>query len=225
MSSHDVNNSEHGSLKSYVVGYVLSLIFTIIPYYLVVNKVITGTSLWITILGFAFIQMIIQIVFFLHLGRGPKPRWNLYFFVGTVVLVAVVVGGSVFIMNNLHYNMSPTDKIKKLVNDEGIYQVSGSLTGACKEVKTNHKVYIIDGVVVPSVISANKCDSLSFINEDEDLKIITFGIYPERAAYAGEIEIEVESGKSETLTLSDSGTFNYYDQVETKTLGSFTVEP
>jgi plastocyanin len=121
--------------------------------------------------------------------------------------------------------MSPTDKIKKLVNDEGIYQVSGSLTGACREVKINHQVEIIEGVAIPSSINASKCDTLTFINEDDDNKILTFGAYPERGAYAGEIEIEVDSGKSETLTLSDTGNFQYYNQLESTTFGSFTVEP
>lgn len=224
MSSNQ-HNKEHGTTKSYVIGYILSLIFTVIPYYLIVNKVITGTNLWITILAFAFIQMIIQIIFFLHLGRGPKPRWNLYFFIGTVVLVAVVVGGSVFIMNNLHYNMSPTDKIKKLVNDEGIYQVSGELTGACKETNTNHQVNIVINVAVPSKVFALKCDTLTFINNEEDNLVITFGVYPNSQAYAGELEIVVEKGKSETITLSDSGSYSYFNQLNPETVGIFTVSP
>src|SRR5687768_12731131 len=88
-------NSEHGTMKSYVIGFVLSLIFTFIPYYLVVNKTVSGGVLLATILGFAVLQMIIQITFFLHLGRGPKPKWNLYFFISTVGIILVVVGGSI----------------------------------------------------------------------------------------------------------------------------------
>ena len=75
--------SEHGTTRSYVIGFVLSLIFTVIPYYLVTNKTIAGSALLATILGIAVLQMFIQIFFFLHLGRGPKPFYNVVFFFAT----------------------------------------------------------------------------------------------------------------------------------------------
>ena len=93
---------EHKSVTAYVIGFILSLIFTLIPYYLVVNHTLKGMDLLLTIMGFAVVQLIVQIVFFLHIGRGPKPNWNLWFFAGTVFAILVVTGGSVIIMSNLH---------------------------------------------------------------------------------------------------------------------------
>ncbi len=102
----------HKTVESYVIGFILSLIFTFIPYYLVVNQIVSGSSLLVTILGFAVVQMIIQIVFFLHLGRGPKPFYNVAFFISTVGIILIVVGGSIVIINNLHYNMLPSDRME-----------------------------------------------------------------------------------------------------------------
>ena len=121
------HNDAHKTINSYIVGFVLSLIFTAIPYYMVVNQTVTGTSLLLTILGFAVLQMLVQIFFFLHLGRGPKPLYNVVFFASTVGIILVVVGGSIVIINNLHYNKSPSDQTKSLVEGEGIYQIDGDL--------------------------------------------------------------------------------------------------
>ena len=132
--THDSKNEEGGAMKSYVTGFILSLVFTFIPYYLVDKQTISGTKLLVTILGFAVLQMLVQVTFFLHLGRGPKPRWNLFFFIATVGIILVVVGGSILIIKNLHYNMSPVDQTKRLADDEGIYQVGGQQTGACQQI-------------------------------------------------------------------------------------------
>ena len=70
--------AERGTITSYVIGFLLSLVFTAIPYYLVVNKTVEGNTLLATILGFAVLQMAVQIFFFLHLGRGPKPLYNVF---------------------------------------------------------------------------------------------------------------------------------------------------
>jgi cytochrome o ubiquinol oxidase operon protein cyoD len=223
--SHHSSNGEHGTMKSYVIGFILSLVFTFIPYSLVVNKTVTGTALLVTIVGFALIQMLIQITFFLHIGRGPKPNWNLFFFIATFGIILVVVGGSIMIMNNLHYNMSPEDKVKKLANDEGIAQVGGKETGACKELYDNHQVTIINGQVFPSHTTAGECDTLTFINEDDTVRAIAFGEHPDHGTYAGNSELlVVKKGRNETITLSETGTFQFHDHEQPETAGEFTVE-
>ncbi len=216
---------EHGTMKSYVIGLILSLVVTLIPYYLVVNQSISGTALLATILGFAVIQMVIQITFFLHIGRGPKPNWNLFFYVATVGVILIIVGGSILIINNLHYNMSSTDITKKLVNDEGISQIGGQATGACQELRVNHKVNIKNGVVSPLHTAAHKCDTLTFINEDNEIRDISFGPHLAHEAYAGVAELSVQKGYGKTITLSESGTYQFHDHLHAETAGYFNVEP
>jgi cytochrome o ubiquinol oxidase operon protein cyoD len=211
------------SLRSYVTGFALSLVFTLIPYYLVVNHRVAGTKLLLTILSFAFMQLIVQLTFFLHLGRGPAPRWNLYFFVGTVGVIMIVVGGSIIIINNLHRNLSPADQTRRLVDSEGIYQVGGSLTGACQGRHTNYQITIKGTKTEPLLTVAGKCDTLTFIDNTPSNLEITFGTSKNPAVYAGLYSVTVPKGHTKTITLSQLGTYQFHDSTNAKIVGSFAV--
>lgn len=218
--------SEHGTMRSYIIGFILSLVFTFIPYFMVVNQVITGTSLLVMILGCAVIQMLIQIVFFLHLGRGPQALYNIAFFAMTIGTILIVVGGSVVIMENLHYNKKPSDQVKVLVEGEGIYQVGGVPTGACQGQHQNHRVTITEGVVSPVYILAKKCDTLTFTNEDSDERKISFRVDDKQITYAGLSEVMLRTGGyNKTITLSETGSFTFYDYAEPDINGNITITP
>lgn len=219
------SKQEHGTMQSYVIGFILSLICTFIPYVLVVHHSLSGTMLLVAIIGFAVLQMVIQITFFLHLGRGPKPRWNLYFFIATIGIVLIVVGGSILIIHNLHYNMLPSDQIAKIVNDEGIPQIGGQATGACQGQHTNHQVTIKNSGVSPLHTTASKCDTLTFIEADAGTREMAFGPHIHHIAYAGVTEFSLRKGYSETITLSQSGTYTFHDHLNEATAGDFTVSP
>jgi cytochrome o ubiquinol oxidase operon protein cyoD len=223
MSKHLESN--HGTIKSYVIGYLLSLLLTFIPYNLVVNEMLKGTALLVAILFIAMLQLIVQIVFFLHLGRGPKPDWNLYFFISTFSLILVVVGGSMFIINNITYNMLPSDQVKRLVNGEGISQIEGSETGACYGQFEKYMITIKDNMPDTAVVNANECDTIFFVNEDAETHQIVFGTYPIREVYAGIDVLEVKKGRSKNIKLSEPGTYYYYDALNPELRGSFNVAP
>jgi cytochrome o ubiquinol oxidase subunit IV len=223
--SHNHQKGEHGTTRSYIIGFILSLVYTAIPYFLVVNKVVSGTALLATILGFAVFQMLVQLLFFLHLGRGPKPLYNVAFFASTVGIILVVVGGSIVIIHNLHYNMSPSDQINKIVNDENIYQVGGQKTGACQNILVNHKIIIDAGKLSSPHIDAKLCDTLTFIVSDNIAREIVFGPSPNHDVYAGQAELSVSKGRNETITLSQSGTYQFRDNTDPSLSGDFTVAP
>jgi len=224
VSSFD-HHKQHPTAVPYVTGFALSLLFTAIPYYLVSHKVVSGTTLVTTILGFALLQMLVQIFFFLHLGRGPKPLYNVAFFASTVGIILVVVGGSMFIMKHLHYNMSPRDATTKLAQDEGIDQVGGAKTGACSNIGINHRVVIKDGKVSMPHTEAHLCDTMTFINEDASVRKISFGTYPNHDAYGGEIELSVRKDHPKTLTLNQMGiNLLFHDHLDPAVTGSFTVK-
>lgn len=223
--THNHPKGEQGTTQSYIIGFLSSLVFTAIPYYLVVNKSFSSTALLAIILGFAVLQMAIQIFFFLHLGRGPKPFYNIVFFVSTVSIILVVVGGSIFIMNNLHYNMSPAQVTTKLAETEAIYQLGGEKTGACQTVRANHKVTISKGKISPLHTEARLCDTLTFINEDNTVRNIAFGPHPEHKLYGGEYEVTARKGYTKTITLNQSGTYLFHDHLDPEITGDFTVKP
>lgn len=223
--SHSEKHSgtDHGTISTYVIGFILSLIFTLIPYYLVVNQLLNSMTLLITILAFAVVQLVVQVVFFLHLGRGPKPKWNLYFFMGTVGTILIVVAGSIIITNNLHYNLASSDQTKRLIDSEGIYQVGGELTGACKGRYTNHKVRFTNGNIEPMVTVATKCDTLTFTEDSGTPMGITFGTHERHAIYAGQKILELKKDRSKTITLSETGTYQFHDHERPEVIGTLSV--
>jgi cytochrome o ubiquinol oxidase operon protein cyoD len=102
---------------SYVTGFVSSIILTLVAYILVINHILSGTGLVAVIVGLAIVQLFVQLFFFLHVGNEAKPRWNLMalLFAGTVVII--VVFGSLWIMNNLNYNMMHDMDVKTYMHD------------------------------------------------------------------------------------------------------------
>ncbi len=57
------------------------------------------------LLALAVIQLIAQLVFFLHLGRESAQKFKVVFFVSTSVAILVVVVSSIWIMTSLNYRM------------------------------------------------------------------------------------------------------------------------
>jgi cytochrome o ubiquinol oxidase subunit IV len=105
MSNEHVAGAAGGSLKSYVTGFVLSIVLTGIPFALVMTSHLTHLAIVITIVVFAVIQILVHLVFFLHLNTSSDQHWNLLVFAYTVVLLGILVGGSIWIMFHLDYNM------------------------------------------------------------------------------------------------------------------------
>lgn len=221
---HTTTKHEQGTTKSYIIGFILSLVFTIIPYFMVVNEIISGNALLVTIISIAILQMLIQIFFFLHLGRGPKPLYNVVFFFATAGLIAVVIVASLFIMSNLYHNMSSEEVTRRLAQEENIAQVGGEETGACNEPKESHLVTIKDGKVEPFSVRAHRCDTLTIINEDDQKREIAFGYHPGHESYGGEFEVILD-GRPETITLNQAGDFVYHDHLNPTVTGYFSVEP
>ncbi|MES2272851.1 MAG: cytochrome o ubiquinol oxidase subunit IV [Chlamydiota bacterium] len=96
---------EYGTLRSYVLGFSLSILLTLTAYFLVVAHFLTGLILDLATAGLALIQALVQLVLFLNLIREPKPRWNLIIFLFMTMIVLIIVFGSLWIMNNLNYNL------------------------------------------------------------------------------------------------------------------------
>lgn len=91
------------TLKLYVMGFILSLFLTIVPYLLVVNHVFNAKNLVLAVVVLGLAQFVVQVIFFLHLSN---KRWNIIVFLFTIFVVVIIVGGSLWIMYNLKYNMT-----------------------------------------------------------------------------------------------------------------------
>jgi cytochrome o ubiquinol oxidase operon protein cyoD len=116
-------NEAHGTTRSYTIGFILSIVFTLAAYFSVTEHIFSGNLLLAILFGLALIQFFIQLVFFLHLGKESKPRWNLTIFSFMILVVVMIVAGSIWIMKNLDYHMrTPAETDKTIMSDEAIHE-------------------------------------------------------------------------------------------------------
>jgi cytochrome o ubiquinol oxidase subunit IV len=225
--SHDTKTEpkpKHMAATPYVVGFVLSLVFTLIPYYLVVQKTFNTRALLATILGFAVLQLVVQVMFFLHLGREKKPRFNLVFLISTIGIILVVVGGSIWIMNHLHYNMSAVNVTDKVSNDEAVHHIDGEQIGTCPGgTGMNYKIELKNNTANPRHIDAQLCDTLTIVNLDGEARMINFGVHEKHQTYAGETGKTIRPGRNMVITLTEPGTYKFHDHLLDEISGDFTV--
>jgi len=108
VKTDDRTAAAHGSAKSYTVGYLLSLLLTFASFGAVMHA---GPSHGLGLAGLVVLcvaQLLVQLVYFLHLGSHPDQRANTAIFVCTGLLIAIVVAGSLWVMHNANVNMMPT---------------------------------------------------------------------------------------------------------------------
>lgn len=89
----------HGSVKSYVAGFILSIVLTVIPAVLVINHMLSKTWLTFAVLAMAVLQFLIQLFFFMHIREGEKPRYNVMALILGGVIIFTIVAGSIWIMS------------------------------------------------------------------------------------------------------------------------------
>lgn len=106
MVKHNIeHNSNHGTLKSYVIGFILSIVLTIIPYVIVVKHSMTIDAVALSIVAIGIIQLLVQLIFFLHLSFKKDGQENSIAFIFTFLIIGILVVGSLWIMYNMNYNM------------------------------------------------------------------------------------------------------------------------
>ncbi len=105
---HGQDAHGHGSFKDYVTGFVLSVILTAIPFWLVMggvidDKLVTG----VVILGFAAVQIVVHMIYFLHMNTKSEGGWTVLALIFTVTLVVITLTGSLWVMHHMNANMMP----------------------------------------------------------------------------------------------------------------------
>jgi cytochrome o ubiquinol oxidase operon protein cyoD len=115
--------AHRGTLLSYSFGFLLSVVLTELAYVLVVHKSFSYKLLIVAILCLAVVQLMVQLLFFLHLTEEKKPRWNQMAFGFMTMVLVILVFGSLWIMHNLDYHtMSPHDTDTYIQDEEGIHK-------------------------------------------------------------------------------------------------------
>jgi cytochrome o ubiquinol oxidase operon protein cyoD len=109
------------SISAYVAGFGLSLLLTAAAFLLVQRHSFSHRGLVAAIAALAVLQLLVQLVFFLNLDQERRPRWNLQAAIFALTVVVIIVGGSIWIMNNLNYHMTtPAEVNKYLQSQDGL---------------------------------------------------------------------------------------------------------
>ena len=104
--SHNAHSGDsHGSFGSYMTGFVLSVILTVAAFGLVMTGTLTGQDALFAIAGLAFVQIVVHLVFFLHMNTSSAQRWNVTAFAFTALTAVIVIGGTLWVMHNVSMNM------------------------------------------------------------------------------------------------------------------------
>lgn len=117
LDSHDGDHGGgyHFGYRGYLIGFVLSVLLTAIPFWLVMGKVLPSPGLTsAVILVFAAIQIVVHMVYFLHLNARIEGGWSMLALIFTVALVVIMLAGSIWVMYHMNTNMMPVHDMRSM---------------------------------------------------------------------------------------------------------------
>ena len=98
----------HGTFRSYMTGFVLSVILTAIPFWLVMGDVLGDTlRTSIVIMALAAVQIVVHMIYFLHMNTKSEGGWTFLALAFTLTLVVITLVGSIWVMYHMDQNMMP----------------------------------------------------------------------------------------------------------------------
>jgi cytochrome o ubiquinol oxidase operon protein cyoD len=101
----------HGSWRGYVVGYVLAALLTAAAFAIAPSKSMAPFSIEAALVVLAISQMIVHLIFFLHINTAPEQKTNVLALGATLLIILIVVVGSLWIMSHLTSNMVPMHRL------------------------------------------------------------------------------------------------------------------
>ena len=101
-------------VMNYLVGLGFATILTIASFWAVATHLIWGPAVPMAIIVLAIAQMGVHLVFFLHITTGPDNTNNVLALAFGVLIVALVIGGSLWIMDHLSQNVMPMHQMMQM---------------------------------------------------------------------------------------------------------------
>jgi cytochrome o ubiquinol oxidase operon protein cyoD len=112
---HDADGHAHGSLRGYLIGFALSVVLTAVPFWLVMGDVLDSTQLTaFIIMAFAMVQMVVHIVFFLHMNTRIEEGWSMMALIFTLIVIVIAMAGSLWVMHHLNTNTMPFHDMRQM---------------------------------------------------------------------------------------------------------------
>lgn len=139
MNERVKTDHSYGNLATYSAGFGLSLLLTGFAFWLVHRHVAShhlspsDNFMLMALAILSIVQLAVQLVFFLHLDRESKPRWNNIVMLFALLTVFILVFGSIWIMTNLDHHhagygkthdgrdlLTPDQTTQYIIKDEGV---------------------------------------------------------------------------------------------------------
>lgn len=107
-AGHDDHGASHATLRGYLTGFILAAILTAIPFWLVMGDVLGNSTVTaLVVMAFAAVQIVVHMVYFLHMNSRSEGGWTMMALIFTIVIVVIALSGSLWVMYHLNSNMMP----------------------------------------------------------------------------------------------------------------------
>lgn len=113
-----------GTPRGYFIGYLGSILLTLIAFSFVYihvhspHQTFSHLFLIPLVIVLALVQLTLQLIYFLHVGKSAKPRYNLLALAFAAIVVLILVLGSLWIMYSLNYRMMTPSQINNYINSQ-----------------------------------------------------------------------------------------------------------
>jgi cytochrome o ubiquinol oxidase operon protein cyoD len=98
----------HGSRREYLIGFGLSVVLTAVPFWFVMTDALGDRQVTaIAIMALAAAQIVVHMIYFLHMNSRSEGGWTVMALLFTLVLVAIALTGSLWVLYHLNTNMMP----------------------------------------------------------------------------------------------------------------------
>ena len=105
---HDHHEAGHGSRREYITGFVLSVILTVIPFWLVMAEVFSDSRVTsLVIMAFGVVQILVHMIYFLHMNTKSEGGWTMMAAIFTIIVIVIALSGSLWVMFHMNLNMMP----------------------------------------------------------------------------------------------------------------------
>jgi HlyD family secretion protein len=141
-------------IRNYLIGLALATLLTIVSFYISGTTLVWGPSIPVALVVLAIAQMGVHLVFFLHITTGPDSVNNVMALAFGVLIVLLILGGSLWIMANMNYNLAPMNQMMQMQLESGSVVRTVTARGVIAPTATTPV-----GARVSGVIQALHCDA------------------------------------------------------------------
>ena len=112
---HGHGGQAHATFGGYMIGFGLSVFLTGIPFWLVMSGILgSNQATALAIIAFAVVQIVVHMIFFLHMSPRSEDGWTMMALIFTLVMVLITLAGSLWVMYHLNTNMMPSHDMSQI---------------------------------------------------------------------------------------------------------------